>query len=145
MRLVSYPMAIVASWLLFTGCISESTPQSSTSPPTQSANSSEDSTLKPGPSLGAPIDQAPLGDKSQEFVAAALSLAIELEQADGVPLVDFDEWFRVTLTNNTNHPVRIWSTNSKQGYRQLSFRFRTSPSAEPEVVSRTDIENEIYW
>jgi len=96
-------------------------------------------------SAAQPFEPAQPGKLQSDPSANALALRIELSADGRTKDIDLEQPFHVVLKNNSNEVLRIWNPRLRQGYRQLSFRFRDPHSEKSLVVAKRDISDDEYW
>ena len=74
-----------------------------------------------------------------------LTIRMDVDRVSNVPTIDYDEGFRVVLTNNSEQPLRICNPETQAGYFQLSFQFTNPATGEKLVVRKRQIEDSRYW
>lgn len=60
---------------------------------------------------------------------------VELELLNGDAILDWDQTFRIVISNDSDHPVRIWSPDCLLGWRQFNVVFRSLRSGKSFVSS----------
>lgn len=75
----------------------------------------------------------------------ALSVRIESLQGKVPTAIDYQQAFGVVLTNESNRTLRLWETRSKQGFYQVSFRFKNLRTGENSEVRRPAGKHKYYW
>jgi ankyrin repeat protein len=82
---------------------------------------------------------------TESGAANRLSARIELGSQTPGPKIFYDSPVRVVLTNNTDRPIRIWNPQTKNGYRQFSFRFAIPKSGKERIARRRDVQDDSFW
>jgi ankyrin repeat protein len=100
------------------------------------------------PSAAAPISKTPDPCAAADARTAATSpdkpLAIKLEiggEEEKPNALNFEEVLTVSLTNMTDHPIKLWDLDSKRGWGQLSFELTDLGSGQKYVVRRIPLND----
>jgi ankyrin repeat protein len=114
-----------------------------------SANATPDPAATSATPGAQPVATAPghaeAGKTADCDAKAGLSVQIELPGTDDSRVLNYDNFFRVVLTNHSDRAMRIWRPRTENGYYQLSFCFKNLRSGETVVASKRRIDDRKFW
>lgn len=86
--------------------------------------------------------QSPDGSRA---ATADLSVKAEFDRVAGVPTIEWRKPFRVTLTNASKSPLRIWNSKTRAGYYQFSVHFTDAKTGEKHIAKRRIIDDDGFF
>jgi len=85
------------------------------------------------------------GCQATDAESNGLTVRMDVDRVNEVPTIEYDKPFRVVLTNNSQHPLKICSPETLAGYFQLSFQFTNPANGEKLVARKRQVENSAFW